>query len=165
MPPYVARLLPIRISKLDIVLVSFIALGLLAGNASATSKSMIYCSYDGTTWTQANDTGFGNRNNNLIFPLSRFGSYIYAGTANTTTGGEVWRSPNGTDWTLVADGGFGDEHNGHVFPSVEFDGYIYAGTTNSVTGGQIWRSADGTNWSQVGDSGFGRSSTITEGGA
>ena len=69
----------------------------------------------GDTWTQVNQTGFGDINNNQGGNFMVFNDYFYASTWNEITGVELWRSLDGTTWTQVNVDGFGDSKNTSIF--------------------------------------------------
>lgn len=122
--------------------------------------------YDGTTWSQANDPGFGDVKAHRVERLFVFKDALYAyisRVVGTSKGAEIWRCTasvcNGqADWTKVVDNGFGNPDNQYIFSGVVFDGYLYAAVANYDEGVQIWRTADGSQWEKItADPGFGDS--------
>lgn len=110
---------------------------------------------DGVTWTQANQDGFGNKDNNHPGALAVFQGFLYAATRNETTGGQLWRSSDGQQWTQVIGNGFGDLNNYKIESLALFDNALYAVADNGETGIEIWRTQDGAQWQKVNADGFG----------
>lgn len=52
----------------------------------------MWCSSDGTTWTEVDGNGFGDANNSAIYPDAVFDGRLYAGTSNFAAGAQVWRT-------------------------------------------------------------------------
>jgi streptogramin lyase len=121
---------------------------------------------NGTTWSQVNTDGFGDKGN--ISPwLISFNGYLYMLSWNIGTGSQIWRCAtcDGTDWTQVVSNGFGDGNNIGGNTLLSFGGRLYADTWNDSTGTEIWQTADGTSWSQVNIDGFGNSNNLGVRGA
>ena len=66
------------------------ASGLLVGAANADGAGKLR-RYDGSSWYQAADDGFGSGDNSAVSSLAAFEGSVYAGTVNTEDGCEVWR--------------------------------------------------------------------------
>jgi hypothetical protein len=132
---------------------------LCAGTLNETSGGEVWCSSDGTDWTQANSDGFGSADNRTISSLAAFNGYLYAGVYNSTTGAQIWRSPDGTSWTQVEGGGFGNVDTRGMNALEVFDDQLYFAVGNYTDGMEVWRSSTGNSgdWEQVGFAGFGDS--------
>ncbi len=110
-------------------------------------------SYDGASWTQVNEEGFGDPDNIDISALASYDGALYAGTTNVASGAEVWRYDGGTTWTRVAEGGFGNPENANVNSMASYGGHLYAGTSNVPEGCEVWR-YDGAAWEKQVEGGF-----------
>ena len=113
---------------------------------------------NGTTWSQVNTDGFGDRDNMSPW-LESINGYLYLQSFNVGTGNQIWRCAtcDGTDWTQVVSDGFGDSNNIGGSFMLSFGGLFYAGTYNDITGAELWQTTNGTSWSQVSVDGFGDS--------
>jgi hypothetical protein len=110
--------------------------------------------YDGSSWNQVNDDGFGSSENYIIASMVSYDGKLYAGTTNgDSTGLEVWEY-NGSDWTRVGNDGINDSDNVAVEQMAVHNGKLYLTTNNSDTGTQVLE-YDGSNWTQVNVGGFG----------
>jgi PKD repeat protein len=120
--------------------------------------------YDGTTWTQVNNSGFGDVEAHRVEKLIVFNNALYAYVSRvggTSKGAEIWRCTaticNGqSDWTKVVDNGFGNPQNQYIYGGAVAGGQLYAAVLN-WNGVQIYRTSDGTNWSPVSLDGLGDS--------
>lgn len=110
--------------------------------------------YDGSSWNQINDDGFGNPENYEIKALTVFDNKLYAGTTKgDSTGLEVWEY-DGTDWSQVGSNGINDSNNAAVEQMTAHNGRLYLTTSNSDTGTQVLE-YNGSDWQQVNTGGFG----------
>ena len=122
--------------------------------------------YDGSSWEQVVDDGFGNRHNMAVSSLEVFenetgSTHLYAGTFNFDWGSDgfcqIWRSSDGENWDKVADKGFrscgatSGVKNAYAWCMEVFDGELYVGTFNIMQGCQLWRTSTGRldDWSKV----------------
>lgn len=112
-------------------------------------------------WTQSNEDGFGDPQNEQIPSLVAFGEYLYAGTWNVVwendevvyTTAQIWRTPDGGSWELV-----NETETSAAAALIVYKGYLYSGSWSSPElgwGGKVWRSSDGLNWEFVTEDGFG----------
>ena len=129
--------------------------GVESNNAHGSNGLRIFRSSDGITWTQVNQDGFGNRNNNHPGAFAVFQGQLYIGVRNHTAGGQIWRSSDGQQWTQVIGNGFGDLNNYKIESLALFDNALYAVADNGETGMEVWRTQDGVQWQQVNGDGFG----------
>jgi hypothetical protein len=114
---------------------------------------------NGSTWSQVNTDGFGDRGNMSPW-LGSFNGYLYALSNNIFgTGAQLWRCAtcDGTDWTQVVSDGFGDNNNDGGYFMLSYGGHFYVAAYNDTTGTEIWQTTNGTNWSQVNLDGYGDS--------
>lgn len=130
-----------------------------------TTGTEVWCSSDGTTWTQQNTNGFGQPATALdilIGSTAVYGGRLYAGTTRfnldtfAQVPGAVWRTVNTsvTPWTWEQV--FAADTNERVDILGVYGGHVYA-AFNGGGGTEIWRSATGDSgtWSQVNSDGFG----------
>ena len=87
--------------------------GVLLGAMVAVAQGQMTASSTSLAWVKANTDGFGDINNDDIWALEPFDSFLYAGTSNSDTGAEIWRSSQGSSWSAVITGGLGDANKGH----------------------------------------------------
>jgi sugar lactone lactonase YvrE len=121
--------------------------------------------YDGTTWTQVNNSGFGDLEAHRVEKLIVFNNALYAYVSHvvgTSKGAEIWRCTttvctSQSDWTKVMDNGFGNPQNQYIYGGAVFGSHLYAAVRNDSTGVQIYRTSDGTNWEPVSLDGLGDS--------
>jgi len=107
------------------------------------------------TWSQVNDSGFGDDGNYGIRALEVLNGYLYAGTENANDGAEIWRTADGVSWTQVNSDGFGDWDNISADALKAYNGRLYAGVYNS-SGAKIFRfSEEEMAWEEVVSDGFG----------
>jgi len=130
--------------------------------------------YDGTTWTQINEDGFGDRWTSNARAMIVFddgsgaGPRLYVESSTEVylapweekpdgyrKGCKFWRYDGGTTWTQVNTDGFGKINNKAILSTGEFEGKLYAGTWNQVEGCEVWRYDGGTTWTQISSGGFG----------
>lgn len=105
-------------------------------------------------WSQANQAGFGTKNNSSVTALEVFSGQLYAATQNGS-GAQIWRTPGGRTWTQFAGAGFGNPAaNMAVLDMIVFKNDLYVSTGWGSSPGQIWRT-DGTGWDQIDAGGFG----------
>lgn len=129
--------------------------GVESNNAQGGNGLRIFRSGDGLIWTQVNQDGFGNKNNNHPGAFAVFQGQLYIGVRNDTAGGQLWRSSNGQQWSQVTGNGFGDLNNYKIESLALFDNALYAVADNGETGIEVWRTQDGVQWQQVNRDGFG----------
>jgi PKD repeat protein len=121
--------------------------------------------YDGTTWTQVNNSGFGDLEAHRVEKLIVFNNALYAYVSHvvgTSKGAEIWRCTttvctSQSDWTKVMDNGLGNPQNQYILGGAVFGSHLYAAVRNDSTGVQIYRTSDGTNWEPVSLDGLGDS--------
>jgi len=93
---------------------------LCGGTANSTTGAEVWCTMDGTNWSQKNTNGFGSSSNALIASSAVFDNHLYFGVYNSG-GGRVYRSPDLSSWTMV--------YESSDRPRVEImdvlDGYLY----------------------------------------
>jgi sugar lactone lactonase YvrE len=129
--------------------------GVESNNEQGSNGLRIFRSSDGLTWTQVNQDGFGNRNNNHPGAFAVFQGLLYIGVRNDTAGGQIWRSSDGQQWSQVIGNGFGDLNNYKLESLAVFDNALYVVASNGETGIEVWYSQDGAQWRQVNVDGFG----------
>jgi len=127
-----------------------------AFESSSDNPTEVWRTDDGTTWTQANITGFGDVNNYAAGGFAIYNDYLYLGMGDSMSG-QIWRSSNGTSWSPVLSNGFGDVNNIEIEMLFAFDNYLYAGVRNWTTGVEIWRTSNSADWVQINPDGFGDS--------
>jgi len=115
---------------------------LCGGTQNNTVGAEVWCTYNGITWTQKNNSGFGDPANNRIASMDVFSGGLYVGMNSTT--GNVWRTTDLVTWTQV--------FTAHNRPSVEIVGalsdtlYIAAGAVGGLDEGEplyLYRSTTG----------------------
>ena len=108
--------------------------------------------YNGSTWSQINDDGFGL--GSTIYQaraLAVYNNELYATGSGNGQKFRVYKySGSGTVWADVT--GLWDDHV--ALSAISWNGYLWVGTENTSTGTEIWR-YDGTNWTQANKDGFG----------
>jgi hypothetical protein len=116
--------------------------------------------YDGISWIQINNDGFGTILNTHVWTLYPWtGTYIVAGTTNSSGTRVLWHQA-GTTWLQMNANGFGDPNNTSATSMAEMkDMDLVVGTWNWITGGEVWRD-DGGSWSQINLDGFGSSNNL-----
>lgn len=128
----------------------------LAATQSDLDGSAELWRFDGETWEQITDDGFGNPNNTGIRNLVEWRGKLYAAVVNERDGAEIWRSDDGVAWEQVAEGGLGDPGNEAVRALFVFENRIYAGLQDTAGGtGELYRSFNGKNWFPIAEQGFG----------
>lgn len=99
----------------------------------------VYSNYDGcrvfrydggTNWTQVNNPGFGDNNNDPLAMIS-WNNHLWVGTENTTTGTEIWRH-DGTNWIQTNSNGFSSSDTKWTNVLCVYNNKLYAGTTTSL---------------------------------
>ncbi len=101
---------------------------LYAGMTDFNLGAELWRTTNGTTWTQANQDGFGDALNTRIISLEVFNNQLYAGVQTydsvleVSHGGQIWRSPDGLNWDKVVDAGFGNLTNWGVGGLVVYQG-------------------------------------------
>jgi hypothetical protein len=118
--------------------------------------------WDGSSWAQANTTGFDDPATAVGVPcLAIWNNHLVAGTSNPS-GGEVYEySGTGTAWTEIGDAGLTDPTNDNIRSLAVLNGVLYA-CGDSATGAKVWAySGSGTAWSQVNTNGFGNGNNDT----
>lgn len=111
--------------------------------------------YDGTVWLQANQSGFGSRDNSAIASMTATEHLLYAGTSSRS-GGQVWRY-DGKEWVCIHQGPFGKTFANTVDSMAIYKGKLYVGIWDQVTSrpAEIWSFDGETTWQQVNTPGFG----------
>ncbi|MBU1671910.1 MAG: IPT/TIG domain-containing protein [Actinobacteria bacterium] len=104
--------------------------------------------YNGSSWAQVNQDGFGDIGNAEPVCMSVFDDRLHVGTWNGT-GAQVW-SYDGSTWNSVAEGPIHDDSS-CVTQLVEFRGRLYASTPE----GRVYRYDGGTSWTQMNVDHFG----------
>jgi len=101
--------------------------------------------WDGASWEQINQDGFGDGDNYSAASMAVFddgeGDALYAGTYKTSYGCEVWRydTPGADDWTQVNSDGFGSGYNTDATSMAVYGGGLYAATYNDSLGCEVWK--------------------------
>ncbi|MGC9398602.1 MAG: hypothetical protein ACP5HM_05640 [Anaerolineae bacterium] len=72
---------------------------LCGGTQNATTGAQVWCTGDGSTWVQKNESGFGDSGNSLIASSGVFSGVLYVGVAGSQ--GSVWRTSDLATWTKV----------------------------------------------------------------
>jgi len=111
--------------------------------------------YDGTTWQQVNQDGFGSYKLRATFALTIYDNKLYAGGSGLTDA-KVLRYNSGTDWTCVDTGSFAS-NPGSVLSMISYNGKLFTGGTygEEYPGtAQVW-SYNGSSWSKENENGFG----------
>ncbi|MEW6555672.1 MAG: DUF5719 family protein, partial [Actinomycetota bacterium] len=121
---------------------------LYVGTGWGTGSVAKIWAFDGSTWTQANDDGFGDPTNRGSRALAIYDGQLYAGTNGGSGGGQLWRydGPDPADWTQLTGDAFGTgDYEVRVIES--WNGQLYAGTagTDYPT---VW-AYNGTVWDDV----------------
>ena len=104
--------------------------------------------YDGSTWTQINEDGFGSSNNDGIRSLAVYEGKVYAGVYNPNDYACLYRydGPTTSDWTQVTSGGFGN--NFEDFRSLaSYGGRLFIGGAGWNVPCQVWE-YDGANFTR-----------------
>lgn len=87
--------------------------GTLCAGVGSWFGARIYATSGGSklpfAWTQLNDDGYSENDNEGAMSATFYGGRLYVGTLNGL-GCQVWRY-DGNGWTQVASGGFGDINN------------------------------------------------------
>jgi len=101
-------------------------------NASGAS---IYRSADGTSWSEFDETGFGDTSAGILIPRTLSSDKIYFGSASNS-GCFVYQY--GSPVERISERGLGDGNNIFTSGGIIFNNYLYVSTDNEY-GGQIWR--------------------------
>jgi hypothetical protein len=96
--------------------------------------------YDGETWEQAAEDGFGTINVASI-SAEVLNNTLYFGTSNVL-GIELWKTLDGENWTQVIRRGFGQPFTQWCWRMHVFENRLILGTFNPIRGCQIWASTD-----------------------
>jgi flagellin len=116
----------------------------------------VFC-YDGATWSQINNPGFGNSDNFGTDSFATVNGELYVAAHNNVSGVEIYKYEGGTIWSQINADGFGDSLNTNAYMT-SYNGQLYASTWNS-TGTEVYR-YDGLNtWTQVAPKGLDKNST------
>jgi hypothetical protein len=94
--------------------------------------------YDGETWEQAAEDGFGTINVASI-SAQVLNNTLYFGTSNVL-GIELWKTQDGENWTQVIRRGFGQPFTQWCWRMHVFENRLIFGTFNPIRGFQIWTS-------------------------
>jgi hypothetical protein len=118
--------------------------------------------YDGDSWSQINQDGFGDLENGPAPCSVVFNGLLYVGTKSYSTGAEVW-AWNGSTWSQVNKDGFGSINYQLISSCDElcvYGGNLYAGYMPSDNSGcRVFRYEGGTDWTLVNNNpGFGDAS-------
>lgn len=133
---------------------------LLYAGTNGTGDAEVWA-YNGNSWTQSNEDGFGDGNNDGALSMKPHAGRLFAGTVNTATGAEVWAYNAVTgDWSQVNTDGFGDADNTAVETLEVFNGSIYAGVRNATDGGRVYVWTTGTNWDLASADGLGDTNNV-----
>jgi len=128
-------------------------------NISIYPACQVWC-YNGATWTQANQDGFGDVYDKQVFSMAVYDSKLYAGatifdTFSKNFYAQVWRYDGGTTWTKVnTTDGFGKVGISVPDCMAVYDSKLYVSVANFIVGASIW-CYDGTTWTQVNEDRFG----------
>ncbi len=96
----------------------------------------IWRSYDGESWMQIGDSGFGNENNYFSGMFKASDGLFYLATLNMLDGTEVWRSEDAEEWKMI----FKDDGANRPMGDLrELNGYLYLMLTDYDEGIKIWR--------------------------
>ncbi len=131
---------------------------LYLGTFNQVTGAEVWRSADGTSWTQVNTDGFGHPENQGVYSMGTFLTYVFAGTWGGFTLGpptRVWRSSSGTSWTQANVDDFGDTDNAEPLAMREFNGFLHVGVSNFPDGTEVWESINGFNWTAGSFNGFG----------
>ena len=109
--------------------------------------------YDGQSWEQVAERGFGDVGNVGIRNMAVFDGRLYAGTLNPDTGCEVWRSRDGRRWEQFGRDGFFNPLNTSVRGMTVWRKRLYVGVSSPI-GGQVYSTA-GALWLPHALPGFG----------
>lgn len=99
-------------------------------------------------WSQINNDGFGDNDNQSIVSLVDFSAYLYVGTLRSnSSAAELWRCfesveppcESNSDFSVITDTGFGNSNNTGFSAMAEFATDLYVFTKNSTNGTQAWR--------------------------
>lgn len=83
---------------------------LYVGTINQVEKAQVWC-YDGDTWTQVNNNGFGNSSNNMVTSMAVLNGKLCAGTHNTATYCEVWQHDFSTSVISITSSNYKLEQN------------------------------------------------------
>ena len=119
----------------------------LPGGTAAPARIFRY--EGGTNWTQENNDGFDNPDNEVCRSLEVHDNRLYAGTGNYPEGCEIWRfdGPTKHDWTRIANKGFGNIENVEARCLASYNGDLYAGINGDS--GVLYRYDGGTSWTRL----------------
>lgn len=108
----------------------------------------VWCTSNGTDWTQVNTPGFGDTDNDVIWFMTVFDGYLYASVSNSVAGGELWRSSDLSTWTQVGTNGLGYGINETLIRGpIGFKNHLYVFVKDGSGGNlEIKRAADGVNF-------------------
>ena len=127
---------------------------LCGGTANAAVGAQVWCTPDGVTWSQMNQSGFGAPQNDLIASAGVFSGSLYIGVQNQVAGGGVWRTPDLAHWTQVFTAT--DRPRVEILEPVGGQLYIAAGAADGRNAGapsvRFYRSRSGApgTWSETG---------------
>ena len=93
---------------------------LCGGTANDAAGAQVWCTADGSIWTQKNADGFGTVSNTLIASSAVFNGALYFGVYNPE-GGQVWRTTDLAAWTQV----FTATDRSRVEIAGSLNGYLY----------------------------------------
>ncbi|MHC1604577.1 MAG: hypothetical protein ACXQTP_01210 [Candidatus Methanofastidiosia archaeon] len=102
-----------------------------------TTPSAEKWSSDGKNFTQIVSKGFGNKDNNSMYPFI-YKDQLIVRTGNSKTGGEIWRTKDGLHWERIHKQKEPSMTNmgGMLF----FKGHIYICINDISKGLEIWKS-------------------------
>ena len=114
---------------------------LYASLNNSVAGGQLWCTANGTNWTQVLTNGINDARNVELHHLSVDSGFLWVATLpQPGFFDEVWRSSDGTNFTQSNLPSFGDPNNCSRFPSVGgLASNELFGTRNTVTGAQIWR--------------------------
>ncbi len=116
---------------------------LCGGTQNATTGAQVWCTQNGSTWVQKNESGFGDSGNSLIASSGVFSGALYVGVAASQ--GSVWRTSDLATWTKVLT--VTDRPRVEIVGAFSDTLYVAAGANNGRNAGdetiRLYRSATG----------------------
>jgi hypothetical protein len=127
----------------------------MGGYSNAGLKGDVWCSSDGTTWTQAVSSAWPAR--------AGLASVVFGGKIwvmggqdmNYNMFNDVWSSTDGTNWTQETSSAAWSPRSALSCTVFNGEMWVTGGRSNSAVFGDVWHSSDGVNWTrQTGSPGW-----------